>query len=50
MDKLIEVLQSIKDEAKEVKACTIVVKMNDGYTHKLITGDNWGDFYIEEIY
>lgn len=42
MDELIEMLQSIKDDVKEIKACTIVVKMNDDYTVNMITKEDWG--------
>ena len=48
MEELIEMLQSIKDEVKDIKSCTIVLKMNDDYTHKLITHHDWG-CCIEEI-
>lgn len=48
MEELIELLQSIKDEAKEIQGCTIVVKMNDGYSKKMITRNDWG-LYIEDL-
>ena len=49
MDDLIELLQSIKDEVKSVKGCTIVAEKNDEYTHILITNDNHGGVFVEEI-
>lgn len=48
MDELIELLQSIKDDVKEIKGCTLVVEMNDNYTIKMITHESWG-VYIEEL-
>ena len=50
MDELIEALQSIKNEWEtcEIKACTILIKNDDG-TAKLITNHDWG-VYTEDIY
>ena len=48
MDELIEMLQSLKDEAKEIQGCTIVIKMKDDYTKHMITKTDWG-LYLEEL-
>ena len=48
MDELIERLQSIKDEVKEIKSCVIVVKLKDDYTIKMITNEDWG-VYEQEL-
>ena len=49
MENLINVLKDIKDDVKEIKSCTIVLKMKDEYTIKMITVDDFGDTRLEEL-
>lgn len=50
MDELIEILQEYKGKGASLKACTIVLKENDGrYNNILITTDTWGELYVEDI-
>ena len=49
MENLISTLQAIKDDVKEIKSCTIVLKMKDDYTIKMIAVDDFGDSYLEEL-
>ena len=50
MEELIKTLQEYNRKGASLKACTIVLKENDGwYENILITTDTNGELYVEDI-
>lgn len=50
MEELIKTLQEFNEKGASLRACTIVLKENNGrYKNILITTDTWGELYVEDI-